>query len=286
MHSFNIKDVTSDNFDYSKLDLSDMDIYAFRKEIHRLWENFSIYMTDEIEIQNEIIENFKFSKNLELAFSLLFVDGLIRKCTQGTFISSCNVDRFVIKVLQELDFFYTTSHNTEFHQLAEKIWNFSPYEICKEFLLRYKSLNSKFLIEEIRKNGFKKIISFKSVDYSYLLDLMNEDDANKFLESKVPAVRIFAYKKIGAYECIDSMLKDKSTLVKEYAASIMDHKDPRFKLLINEKSVPVLEHVLRKCGKEILPLIMANDLVRKNSRIKTMFEQRMSNANNQQDSNI
>jgi hypothetical protein len=286
MHSFNIKDVTSDNFDYSKLDLSDMDIYAFRKEIHRLCESFSIYMTDEKDIQDEIIEDFRFSKNLELAFSLLFVDGLIKKCTQGTYLWSCNVDYFIICILQEVEFFYTASHNTEFHYLAEKIWNFSPYEICKEILLRDKLLNSKFIIEQLRKNGVKKLISFKSVDYSYLLNLMNDDEATNFLESNLPNIRILAYKKVGAYESIDLMLKDKSALVKEYAASIMDHEDPRFKLLINEKSVPVLKHVLRKCSKEILPLIMANDLVRKNSRIKAMFEQRMSNANNQQDSNI
>lgn len=269
MHSFSVEEVAHPDFDVSKLSFEEEDINALRQELTPIFDKAlennrkrflpGNYYYDNITAQ-DVFCKIKLSDQAFLAFT--FDSSLMEKILKDTPMSGWfNYFQYLVR-----DFI--VRHPI----LGDKIFSSSGNKLFSAVMFDFRYVNNSLAISAVKEKG---VNDFSDFNLFFLLDLMPPEEATIFLESKSGDVRLAAYKKLGAMNYIDQMLIDSSAEIRKYAATIMDYGDPRYKMLVKEKTKGALQLAISRCSPGILPLFLGNNLVKKDYDIKSIFERRM-----------
>lgn len=275
MHKFTVAEVSTPDFDISKLALEEEEISSIRTR----FLNISLDLFKESEqfplndYRHKRITAVDVYNRLNLSdqhiLSFIFIEGLIRRCIPED-------AKLTYPEYAEGHFSFSVRDSaSKMEGLGNKIFSHSPYPAIVNHAFSEGKVDTSYAIQAVKAGGATGVKGLHENHSLFFLNVFPPEDSKIFLESNSDKVRLAAYQKLGGLAYIDPMLLDKSAEIRKFAAKIMDYGDPRFKSLLKEKTLGVLYIALEKSPSGILPLFLANPLVKKDYDIKSIFEKRM-----------
>lgn len=275
MHKFTVKEVSAPDFDISQLALEEEEISSIRTR----FLNISLDLFKESEqfplndYRHKRITAVDVYKELNLSdqhvLSFVFIEGLIERCIPED--AKLTYPEYAVAHFS----FSVRDSVFKMEGLGNKIFSHSPYPVIVSHNFSEGKVDTSYAIQAIKVGGITRVKGLPEFCSLFFLNVLPSEDSKIFLDSDSDKVRLAAYQKLGGFSYIDPMLLDKSAEIRRFAAEIMDYGDPRFKSLLKEKTKGVLQIALRKSPTGILPLFLANPLVKKDYEIKSLFEKRM-----------
>lgn len=140
----------------------------------------------------------------------------------------------------------------------------------------------KIILSNIRddhsKEDKKEIFSILFLNLLYHL---NDDQIRRFFEYgkkfMTPQDKVYCYSRLGAMNYIDSILKDKTCLVREFGFSLLDSSDKRIlEYIKNESSKLLLRKAVLKMDISFLPFLLGTKVL-KDREAKKIWDKRMLN---------
>jgi len=275
MHKFTVAEVSTPDFDISRLALDEEEILSIRTR----FLNTSLELLKESEqfptndyrhkrvTAGDVYDKLNFSDQHVLSF--VFIEGLIGRCIPED-------AKLTYPEYAGAHFSFSVRDSvSKMEGLGNKIFSHSPYPVIVGHVFSEGKVDTSYAIQAVKAGGAPLVKGLWESFSLFLLNVLPPEDSKIFLEVECDKVRLAAYQKLGGFHHIDRMLLDKSAEIRRFAAEIMDCGDPRFKSLLKEKTKGVLQIALRKSPSGILPLFLANPLVKKDYDIKSLFEKRM-----------
>ena len=275
MHKFTVAEVSTPDFDISRLALEEEEVSSIRTR----FLNISLDLVKERgqlppnDYRHKRITAVDVYKELNLSdqyiLSFIFIEGLIRRCIPED-------AKLTYPEHAEAHFSFSVRDSaSKMEGLGNKIFSHSPYPVIVNHAFSEGKVDTSYAIRAVKAGGATRIKGLRDDLSLFFLNVFPPEDSKIFLESDSDKVRLAAYQKLGGLAYIDPMLLDKSAEIRRFGAEIMDYGDPRFKSLLKEKTKGVMQIALTKSPSGILPLFLANPLVKKDYEIKSIFEKRM-----------
>lgn len=275
MHKFTVAEVSTPDFDISRLALDEEEILSIRTR----FLNTSLELLKESEqfptndyrrkrvTAGDVYNKLNFSDQHILSF--VFIEGLIGRCIPED-------AKLTYPEYAGANFSFSVRDSvSKMEGLGNKIFSHSPYPVIVGHAFSGGKIDTSYAIQAVKAGGAPLVKGLWESFSLFLLNVLPPEDSKIFLEVECDKVRLAAYQKLGGFHHIDRMLLDKSAEIRRFAAEIMDYGDPRFKSLLKEKTKGVMQIALTKSPSGILPLFLANPLVKKDYDIKSLFEKRM-----------
>lgn len=275
MHKFTVAEVSTPDFDISRLALEEEEVSSIRTR----FLNISLDLVKERgqlppnNYNHKRITAVDVYKELNLSdqhiLSFIFIEGLIRRCIPED-------AKLTYPEYAEDHFSFSVRDSaSKMEGLGNKIFSHSPYPVIVNHTFSEGKVDTSYAIQAVKAGGITIIKRLHENHSLFFLKVLPPEDSKIFLESGSDTIRFAAYQKLGGFSYIDPMLLDKSAEIRRFAAEIMDYGDPRFKSLLKEKTKGVLQIALKKSPSGILPLFLSNPLFKKDYEIKSIFEKRM-----------
>ena len=259
MHNFTPEEVADPGFDVENLKLSSDDIKVLRAKISpkNQRDEYSEILYSKISDQEML--------------SIIFVNGLMEQLFPNNVRDNKYSGPGLYAISQLLE-------RRDIHRLlSEKIYASSPHDSLISHFYSNHWFRNEFLIEQLKKGGPSNLREKNDKIIKFLLSLISPEQAYEFLSSEYEDVRLAAYEKLGILKNIEKMLLDKAAIVRQAAVLAMDTGDPRFSLLLKEKTKTVLIQLLLKCEISLLPMLIGNKNIFSDNYLKDLFNKRMEN---------
>lgn len=147
--------------------------------------------------------------------------------------------------------------------------------LLKKFFSLYKkeryNNDHRYWASSLKRDIVKEIFDFHGFDF------LNEESLKEIgidYEWLSPKYQDLYYKGKGLFNCIDEMIASKNCNIRYLAATAMPYNDPRFKLLIQDRSKKVFLIALEKCSKEHLTFMLTSKKISGNSA-KLIIQKRL-----------
>ena len=147
--------------------------------------------------------------------------------------------------------------------------------LLKKFFSNYKKQNYnndyRYWASSLKKYILKEIIDLHGLD---VLKQENLEEIGIDHDWLGPKYQDLYYKGRGLFNCIDEMIASKNCNIRYLAATAMPYNDPRFKLLIQDRSKRVFLIALEKCSMEHLTFMLTSKKISGNSA-KLIIQKRL-----------
>ena len=265
MHNFSTKDVEADDFDLSKLSMSKEDMSEILSELKDI--------SEQIKAENRNNGELTVHPRFIVAYpcdifrrSKLITESVLLSCAFNSeyFNQIFSLDTSLYRILMDSLF--------ENKKVVKKIlfYKHSPLSIKEHILYKYFDME---YLDSFIEIDFLHSLSTKS--QQNFIEIISVKQAFEFTKSKIPKIRLLAYKKIGPIDHIDMMIKDSFAIVREFALKLLPREDPRLNLLIDDGSSNVFISLIYKITPEKLPILMGSKHL-KSKHVRNIFDNKIN----------